>query len=703
MRAFILAVTGVALVIACSAGGTSVVQVENPQVAAVSVSLPSPSLVAGQTGRATAVARDANGAPLSNRPISWSSAPASIATIDATGMIAALAPGAATITATSEGKSGSQSLLVTAPAPAPVASVSVSPAGPSVQAGSTVQLTANTYDANNNLLTGRALAWASNNASVASVSSNGLVSAVAVGSAIITATSEGQSGTTTVTVTSAPSVPVASVTVSLASSSGNPGQTTQATATTRDANNNVLTGRVITWGSSNPAVATVSTSGLVTAVAVGTAQITATSEGQSGSATFTVTAPPPAPVASVTVSLASSSANPGQTTQATATTRDANNNVLTGRVVTWGSSNPAVATVSSSGLVTAVAAGTAQITATSEGQSGSATYTVNSPPPPPAPVASVTVSVTSSSLTPGQTTQATATTRDASNNVLTGRAVTWNSSNNAIATVSTSGLVTAVAAGTAQITATSEGVSGNTTVTVQAAPPPPGTSNEPTGMTLITERSFSALGEAGWYDQDSPNLTIVQDATAPKSPSGVEQMRFPAGFSGGASPAVLEKGLGSRYSTIYVSYWMKLSSNWYGHPTSNVNKQMHLWINGGNHVFTLAEGSGTGPLKAEIWLQGTAAGERNLYPNVGNSGIITRGEWHRWEIVLTCNSGGAANGRIEWWLDGVKIGQYYDVRLEPTLSYWEIIQWSPTWGGTGSSVPADQFESVDHIYISGKN
>jgi uncharacterized protein YjdB len=703
MRAFILAVTGLALVIvACSSGGTSVVQVENPHVAVVTVALPSPSLMAGQTGRATATALDENGAPLANRPISWSSSAASIATIDATGMIAAVAPGAATITATSEGKSGSQSLAVTAAPPAAVASVSVSPASPSVQTGGTVQLTATTRDADNNVLTGRAVAWASSSTSVATVSSAGLVSAVAAGTSTITATSEGQSGTATVTVTSTPPAPVASVTVSLAASSRSPGQTTQATATTRDANNNILTGRAIAWSSSNTSVATVSTSGLVTAVAAGTAQITATSEGQSGSATFTVTAPPPVPVASVTVTLASGSGNPGQTTQATATTRDANNNVLTGRVVTWSSSNNAVATVSTSGLVTAVAAGTAQITATSEGQSGSATYTVNTPAP--APVASVSVSVASSSLIPGQTTQATATTRDANNNVLTGRAISWSSSNNGIATVSTSGLVTAVAVGTGiQITATSEGVSGSATISVQAAPPPPTGSNEPAGMTVITERSFSALGEGGWYDQNSPNLTIVSDPAAPKSPPGIEQMRFPAGFGGGGSAAVVEKGLGSRYSTIYVSYWMKMSSNWYGHPTSNVNKQMHLWINGGNHVFTLAEGSGTGPLHAEIWLQGTAAGERNLYPNLGNPGTLVRGQWHRWEIVLTCNTNGAANGTIEWWIDGVKIGQYYDVRLEPSLSNWEIIQWSPTWGGTGSTVPADQFESVDHIYISGKN
>jgi len=204
----------------------------------------------------------------------------------------------------------------------------------------------------------------------------------------------------------------------------------------------------------------------VTAVAAGTAQIVATSEGQSGNATITVNAPAPAPVASVTVALSSGSLTIGQTTQATATMRDASGNVLSGRSVTWTSSNTSVATVSSAGLVTSVAAGSAQITATSEGRSGSAALTVNAPAP--APVASVTVSLSSSSLTAGLTTQATATLRDAAGNILTGRAITWSSSNTGVAAVTSAGVVTAVAAGTAQITATSEGRSGSASMSVSA-------------------------------------------------------------------------------------------------------------------------------------------------------------------------------------------------------------------------------------------
>ncbi len=106
------------------------------------------------------------------------------------------------------------------------------------------------------------------------------------------------------------------------------------------------------------------------------ATITATSEGQSGTAAITVTAPSSTPVASVTVSPAAGSVAVGQMLQLTATPKDANGNSLSGRVVTWTSSNPLLATVNASGLVTGLVLGTVTLTATSEGVPGTATVTV---------------------------------------------------------------------------------------------------------------------------------------------------------------------------------------------------------------------------------------------------------------------------------------------------------------------------------------
>ena len=152
------------------------------------------------------------------------------------------------------------------------------------------------------------------------------------------------------------------------------GQTTQATASLRDANGNVLTGRSILWATSNAGAATVSTSGSVTAIAPGTSTISATSEGITSHATITVSL---VPVAAISMTLGSGRLLVGQTTQAIATLRDANGNVLTGRSISWASVNTGAATVSTGGLVTAIAPGTTAISATSEGKVASEAITID--------------------------------------------------------------------------------------------------------------------------------------------------------------------------------------------------------------------------------------------------------------------------------------------------------------------------------------
>jgi len=265
-------------------------------------------------------------------------------------------------------------------------------------------------------------------------------------------------GTAIVTVTGNTTVPVASVTVTPASATVVVGGAQQFSAVTLDAAGNTLTGRVITWASSNTTVATVNASGLVTGRAAGTATVTATSEGKGGSAAVTVAV---VPVASVTVSPASATIGVGGTRQLSAITKDSAGNTLTGRVVTWSSSNTAAATVSAAGLVRGVAAGSATITATSEGKTGASAITVIV-----VPVASVTVSPASASIAVGGTRQLSAVTKDSAGNTLTGRVVTWASSNSAVATVDANGLVSGVTASSATITATSEGKSGSAAITV---------------------------------------------------------------------------------------------------------------------------------------------------------------------------------------------------------------------------------------------
>src|SRR5881409_2644823 len=270
-----------------------------------------------------------------------------------------------------------------------------------------------------------AVSWSATGGTIDSSSAGkrhyGHYTSATCGTYTVTATSHPGNVSTavSVSVTGCP-LPVASVSVTPGTATIGVGQTAQYAAITRDAFANPLGGRTVTWSSSNPAVATVNGAGQATAVAVGAATLTATSEGKSGTAALTVTN---VPVASVAVSPASASVQVGQTVQLAATPRDANGNPLSGRAVSWASSNTAVATVSGSGLVTGVTAGSATITATSEGQGGTATITVST-----VPVASVTVSPATASVQAGQTVQLAATPKDANGNPLSGRTVTWASS-----------------------------------------------------------------------------------------------------------------------------------------------------------------------------------------------------------------------------------------------------------------------------------
>src|SRR5436309_6477415 len=434
---------------------TSVVTVTLAPVTSILVSPAAASVAVGQTVQLTATPQDVGGNPLSGRVVTCASTNLGVATVNGSGLVTGVAAGVATVTVACEGQSNAVAITVTV---VPVASVSVSPASANVIVGQTAQLAATPKDANGNPLSGRTVTWATSNAAVASVSGNGLVTGGAAGTATITASSEGQNGTAAITVTL---VPVASVSVNPASATVLLGQTVQMTATPKDANGSPLAGRAVTWASSAPAAATVSASGLVTAVGAGSATITATSEGKNGTSAITVTV---VPVATVTVSPASKSLNAGATVQLTATTKDSAGNVLTGRLVTWSSSAPAVATVSASGLVTAVAVGSATITATSEGKSGTAAITVAV-----IPVAAVEVTAASASIAVASTVQLSAVAKDAAGGILSGRPMTWSSSSVQIATVA-AGLVTGVAAGTAYIVASSEGMSDTATITVTFLP-----------------------------------------------------------------------------------------------------------------------------------------------------------------------------------------------------------------------------------------
>ena len=451
---------GSATIVATSEGqsASAAVTVQAAPVNAVLVSPANPSLYVGQTKQLTVQVTDANGEPVSTVGTTWATANPAVATVSGSGLVTAVAPGTVDITASNAGKTGKATVTVRL---VPVATVNVTPSPASVVVGRTVTLTAQPRDSAGGALSGREVTWSTNDPSIATVNGSGVVTGVAAGTAVITATSEGKSGSSAVTVQRAP---VAQVVIGPETASLTVGETQQFSATLLDDDGGSipLAGRTLFWDSSNDNVALVSSSGRVTGRAPGTARIIVASEGKADTATVTVVA---VPVSSVSVTPPSASITVGETVDFNAQPRDAEGNALTGRAVTWASSNTDVATVNGNGLVTARGVGTATIAATSEGQSGSATLTVTAPP-----VASVVVSPSSATLTVGQSATLSADPQDAAGHSLEGRVVTWESSNNNVATVTGDGVVTAVAPGAATITARSEGRSGTATISVSQVP-----------------------------------------------------------------------------------------------------------------------------------------------------------------------------------------------------------------------------------------
>jgi len=258
--------------------------------------------------------------------------------------------------------------------PAPVASIAITPGAATVTIGRTTQLAATTKDAAGTELTGRAIAWTTSSATVATVDGNGLVTGVAAGTANITATSEGKSTQAAVTVAA---VPVASVTVTPNAPTVAVGATVALAATAKDDQGNVLAGRTIAWSTSAPAIATIdAATGLVTGVAAGTATLTATSEGKAGTTTVTVSAAV-VPVASIAIVSALDTLEAFSSELIGAVLRDAQGNVLSNRVVRWTVSNAAIAAIDPvDGMLTGVDRGTVTVTATSEGKTATATRVI---------------------------------------------------------------------------------------------------------------------------------------------------------------------------------------------------------------------------------------------------------------------------------------------------------------------------------------
>ena len=254
--------------------------------------------------------------------------------------------------------------------PIAVNSVVITPATLELNLGQTAQLTAKITPAN---APNKTVTWGSSNTTVATVSASGEVTAIAAGSTTITVTTQDghKAATCAVTVTTT-TVGVTGVTLNKTTLSLVKDAKETLVATVAPEN---TTDKTVIWLSSDETIATVSASGEVTAVKVGTATIMATSvadNSKTATCAVTVTAATVA-VTGVTLNKNATSLNVGATETLTATVNPTN---ATNKNVTWSSSNTAIATVSASGVVTAKSAGTATITVTTQDGGKKATCTV---------------------------------------------------------------------------------------------------------------------------------------------------------------------------------------------------------------------------------------------------------------------------------------------------------------------------------------
>ena len=367
--------------------------------------------------------------------MTWSTSDVSVASVS-DGVVTANKIGTATITARAGNKTATCAITVE---PTPVTSVTLDKTSASLKVGGSVVLTAtvNPSDA-----TDKTVTWSTSDVSVASVS-DGVVTANMIGTATITARAGNKTATCAITVEA---TPVTSVTLDKTTASLKAGETVTLIATVKPDD---ATDKTVSWTTSDASVATV-TNGVVVAVKVGTATITARAGNRTATCAITVEA---TPVTSVTLSRLEATLEVGETVTLDATVSPDN---ATDKTVTWSSSDASVATVSN-GIVVAKEIGAAKITARAGDKSATCMITVI-----PTPVTSVTLDKTSASLKVGEKVLLTATVgpRDA-----TDKTVTWSSSDPSVATVS-DGLVTAVKVGPATITAQAGNVSATCAINV---------------------------------------------------------------------------------------------------------------------------------------------------------------------------------------------------------------------------------------------
>ncbi len=505
-----------------------IVQPATSGLASIAVTPAQKSVTTGDTVNFTATPMDQSGNQV-NATITWNSSNTTVGSIDATtGMFTAMAPGNATISATSGNITGTANVTVTTSVPGTGGTIVVTPATTSVLSGDVVNFTASLTDQSGNPVNAT-ITWSSSNTTVGTIDATnettGMFTALAPGNTTVTATSGNITGTANVTVLSTTPVPgTGTIVVTPATTSVLSGDVVNFTASDQSGNPINAT---ITWNSSNTTVGPIdTTTGVFTAIAPGNTTISATSGNLTGTANVIVTASVPA-LNTIVVTPSTTSVTPGDIVNFTATPLDQSGNPINA-TITWSSSNITVGSIDViTGMFTAVEPGNATITATSGTITGTANVTVTAPVPA---LNTIVVTPSTTSVLLGAVVNFTATPLDQSGDPVNAT-ITWNSSDTTVGTISaindTTGMFTAVAQGNTTISATSGNITGTANVTVLSTTvtgfglKPDATAALKGDMIKITITALSGNNTQTLYN-GTANITIdVNTSTVVISPANV--------------------------------------------------------------------------------------------------------------------------------------------------------------------------------------
>ena len=265
---------------------------------------------------------------------------------------------------------------------ATVTALAIDGAPAALTVGDRVSLATRATDGTGKTVPSGPVRWSTSDTLLAVVSGDGVMQARAPGSVELRAAAGGQTAAVTITIRQAA---VAAVAVAPRDARVTLGETLQLVAEVRDRDGRILAGRAVNWSSTAPRVVSVTSDGVVTAQAIGTATVGASSEGQSGAATITVfRREQPAPAPAPTPRAVALAVRPDRLTLQVGQTASLSA-AAGGRTarVSWSVADPAVASVSAAGVVTGVRAGITTVTAAGTGyNAGSATITVTAPAAP---------------------------------------------------------------------------------------------------------------------------------------------------------------------------------------------------------------------------------------------------------------------------------------------------------------------------------